>query len=258
VPLVDRTYIASRIYSAVQIYFAHWDGVPELDFETAYRKYLDQILNTADRREFDLATIELLAQLRNGHTGFSDPWLIKNHGASVGFNVRWIDSKWVVSESFRKGIERGDIIEAIDGVPCDQFLQNRRKYFGLAPGARGEREALFYRAFLFPQKFTVTLQAGRTVVIDRQAPVNRPPTPQASEGRWIEEGRIAYIRIPSFGGSNYQDTALELVKQFSSAQSIIIDVRRNGGGSTATSLVEALMDRPFRYSSRRRHSSSGS
>ena len=80
----DRVVVASRIYSFVQLYFAHWDGVPRNKIEEAYRRYADRIVGASSRREFDLATLLFVAQLKNGHTQFfTPPWMAVR--SSFGF-----------------------------------------------------------------------------------------------------------------------------------------------------------------------------
>src|SRR5215472_1354756 len=72
VPLETRVLTATRIYHQVNTYFP---GLDRSAFETAYRSYLQGILKQDDRREFDLASMELMATLRDGHTWFDDGWL---------------------------------------------------------------------------------------------------------------------------------------------------------------------------------------
>jgi len=79
-PLGERVFIVSKIYSLIPTFFAHWKGTPDLDLDAAYRAYLNEILSSNDRRQFDLATMEFVAKLHNGHTGFWDPWFIDHYG----------------------------------------------------------------------------------------------------------------------------------------------------------------------------------
>jgi carboxyl-terminal processing protease len=66
------------------------------------------------------------------------------------------------------------------------------------------------------------------------------------EGRMLRPD-LAYIRIPGFGDPALEKRALELVRQFAHARTIVFDVRGNGGGSTPADLTRALMDRPYRW-----------
>src|SRR5690349_9051680 len=53
----DKVVVASRIYSLIQLYFAHWEGVARTEVEAAYRRYVDDLAGASSRREFDLATM---------------------------------------------------------------------------------------------------------------------------------------------------------------------------------------------------------
>ena len=73
------------------------------------------------------------------------------------------------------------------------------------------------------------------------------PPRQETEGRWLREGELAYVRVPGFGEPRFEQKALELVRQFKDARALIVDVRGNGGGSTPQELTKALMGRPLRW-----------
>src|SRR5215470_16928159 len=83
--LRERFWVASKTYATVLQYFGHWQAVPDLNIDTVYRQYLDKIANSNDRLAFDLATMEFVAQFRNGHTGFDDKWLRNSQGPQPGF-----------------------------------------------------------------------------------------------------------------------------------------------------------------------------
>jgi len=67
-----------------------------------------------------------------------------------------------------------------------------------------------------------------------------------SEGRWLIDGRVAYIRVPAFGDPAYEQSAIDLVRKFASSPNLIVDVRGNGGGTTPRQLIGVLMNRPWR------------
>jgi len=86
--LHDRVWTATQICSAILTNVAHWRAVPNLDFDKEFRSYLDRIMATDDRRSFDMATLEVVARLNNGHTRFGDKWLMDKYGAALGFEAR--------------------------------------------------------------------------------------------------------------------------------------------------------------------------
>lgn len=245
VPLKDRVWMASKMYSSVRTYFGHWQAVPDLDLDAEYKRFVARITDGGDRREFDLAAYEFIASLKNGHSDFYDAWLNKNFGQPLGFAAaRTADGKWLVNSSNTEVVAAGDAIVAIDGKPFDQFFKENEKYLsGSNEAAR--RRALFFRPFLFPAAFELTLDSGRRVSIDRRTQILRPSPPLATEGR-ILEGGVAYLKIPSFGEPVFQEKAVEFVRQNAGAKALIIDVRGNGGGVTPGKLISALMDKPYR------------
>lgn len=241
----ERAYIAAKIYSSVNTYFAHWEAVPGLDFEAEFKRYLDRALKAETRLDFSLATVELFATLRNGHTLFVDRALTQPPWEYRGLRVTTIEGRWIVSESMTEGLRRGDEVVAVDGRPVEEFFREKRKYL-TSSDERSARRRLFFQPFLFPEKFTLTLGDGRRVTVDRRAKSGEPPR-QETEGRWLREGELAYVRVPGFGEPRFEQKALELVRQFKDARALIVDVRGNGGGSTPQELTKALMGRPLRW-----------
>jgi carboxyl-terminal processing protease len=241
VPLEERMFIASKVYSLLQLHFfsAKTESAPDLD--GTYRTYLHKVLATDDRREFDLATIEFVAQLHNGHTFFWDKWLDKDNNQSLGFYAMPLEGRWVVQSSFLDSLKPGDILSRIDDTPIEAFFLQQRRYIS-ASSTAALRRNLFLFSYLFPEQFTLTLKDGRQVVINRAA---SKKLPEKTEGRWVKPGATAYIRIPSFFDPLLEQRALDYVRQFRRAKVLIIDVRNNPGGVPPQRLLWVLMDRPY-------------
>lgn len=244
----ERAYIAGRLYATVQKYFAHWDDVADLDFDSAFKEYLDEALEAPDRRAFSLASIAFLVRLNNSHTGFADRTLLAAAGDAHGFEVRHLEGKWVVIASENPDIRPGDSITAIDGEPTDALYDRVARYLP-ASTERYRRRRLFnlWHRYLFPLQYTVTLNDGQTVEIDRRGELVDPRRTWQTEGRWIEPGRVAYVRVPSWDDPRFEERALELLEEYRDAAGLVIDVRRNSGGSTPVRLISALMERPWHW-----------
>ena len=248
-PLDERAYLAGRVYASLA-YFAHWQDVPGIDVQAAFKGYVGKAMASEDRFVFSRAMMEFLAVFRNGHTMFLNTALIKQ-GGSLPFEAQFIAGKWIVTASRVAGLNPGDVIERIDERPFEQFLVECRRFIATST-EQWARRALFAKlppftpyAHLFPERFVLRLVAGREVSVDRRAITDAPAA--VTEGRWIEPGKVAYVRIPSFFRPEYEKRALELVRQYSSAAVLIVDVRGNSGGSTPSGLTSLLMDRPYRW-----------
>ncbi|HWL89695.1 MAG TPA: S41 family peptidase [Polyangiaceae bacterium] len=241
-PLEERVLLASKIYAQVTTFF------PELSraqFEGAYAAYVARILRASGRREFDWASMELLASLHDGHTWFDDPWLERASGQPVGFIAYPVDAKWTVVRSLLDVLRPGDIITAIDETPFDDFFARQRRYVS----ASSDREAaldFFETPLVFPNRFRLTLADGRHVAVDRKNGKQSPAPAPTTEGRWLTRGAIAYVKVPTFQGIEMQTRAIEWLRQFHDAKAIIVDVRGNRGGGYPIALTEALMTEPYR------------
>jgi carboxyl-terminal processing protease len=241
----ERVFIATRLYSAVTTYFAHWGPVSRDQFDRSYQAYVDQILGSDDRRAFDMASIALLAQLHNGHTWFSDRWLESQSGQALGFSAVPMGARWIVTSSALPGIQKGAEIANLNDIPIERFFAQSEKYLSVSDRRR-VRQALFDAPVLFPERFDVAFVDTSRVTVDRKANKNSAAMDQ-TQGRWLAPRTTAYIRIPSFGGVKFVATALDYIHEFQGAKTMVIDVRGNpGGNASPISIHRALMNRPYR------------
>jgi carboxyl-terminal processing protease len=244
-PLKDRVKIATQLYHFVEIYFGHWRGVPDLDLDQEYGAYLDQILATDDRRSFDLASMELIAKLKNGHSGFGDSWLRSAYGQMLGFYAYPVEGKWVITRSNVAGLRPGDIISRLDGQSFESFFQAQKKYIS-GSDERWVQRAFFEYSYLFPHSFNLELEDGRSVSIVRKADFQWPGSEADVDTVSSKEG-VLYIRIPSFDKQIFEQSARTSLHAAMDAKAVVLDVRGNHGGNTPVGLVKDLMERPYRW-----------
>jgi len=239
--LQERVLMASKIYRIVSTFFPH---LSQKTFDTKYNDYVARILQTEDRREFDLVSMEFIAGLHDGHTWFYDNWLDRNYGQPVGFTAYPIEGKWVVIHTLVDSVKEGDVITRIDGTPIEDFYAANRKYVS-ASSDRDSGVSFFDTPAIFPGRFTLTLDDSRQVIIDRVQDKKREEGTPKTEGRWLRTGAIAYIRVPNFRGIDTQAQALQYFREFHSAKTVILDVRGNPGLGQPTALQLALMVKPY-------------
>lgn len=243
----DRAWIASRVYRGVELNYGHWDDVPGYDLPLEYREYLDRAMDAADRKGFSLATQEFVASLGNSHTYFSDRALYEDAGPSHGYTVRFLDGDWVVIRSRRPELSAGDVIVSVDGESIDAFYERNRRYLNTSTERYARRRLFFWnQRHLWPETYALGLADGRSIQIEEPAPQSSPRWPVV-DGHWLEPDRIAYIRVGSWNDLEYRERAMELLEEFRSAESLVVDVRGNGGGSTPIPFMSGLMDRPWRW-----------
>ena len=237
ISLSDRVVMASQIYHVISTFFP---GLSQKKFDADYRLYLETILHSDDRRAFDLKSMALVATLHDGHSWFYDNWLDRSDGQPIGILAYPLTSKWTVVRSALPLIHVGDVITAIDNTPIEDFFARKRIYVS-ASSDRDAGLSFFDTPAIFPERFTITLGDGRKIPIDRPNDKKAPPPPDKTEGRWVVEKTVAYIKVPTFHGIETQAQALELLRQFHDAQTLILDVRGNPGLGDPGALQHALM-----------------
>ena len=241
VSIKQRAAIAARLRSAIEQSFAHWEAVPDLDFDAAFDTYLDEALVAETRLGFVLANQRLMAQLRNGHSGFHDDWVMQRHGRSFGLMLRPLDGRWTVTSSRHAKLPVGSVVETLDGVPMAELFERVRPYLA-ASSDRAAADRLFYRRHLLPEAITLGLaDDGRFAVAKADWPAVEVPLP-----RLRYEGGVAVLPILSFDDPRFEAAAVEAVQGLDGDAPLIIDLRGNGGGNTPLSLLATLMDRPYR------------
>ena len=243
-----RAEVAARVLSTVERYFVHWDDLPAgFDLHDAFRAYTERLMAAPDRRAAAFVTMRFVASLGNSHTGFFDNVVYEDAGVGHHFTADWIDGRWMVTGSERDDLRPGDVIAEIDGRPFEEFYREQGPILS-ASTDRFRRHQLFQRPrrYLFPLRYTLTLDDGRTVTVDRRGTEDAPP-PDSTTGRWLVPNRVALIRVPSWNAGRFQDRAMELLREYRDAEAIVVDVRGNGGGSTPLTFMQALMDRPWQW-----------
>ncbi len=241
ISVAERVTIASKIYYQIGTFFP---ALQAKTFDQQYSDYIKQVLDASDdRREFDLASMALVANLHDGHTWFYDRWFDQAYGHPVGFAVYPLGQEWVVVQSGLMSVKAGDIIVAIDDTPTQQYFEHNRKYIS-ASSDRDAGLSFFDTPVIFPARFTLTLDGRRKATVDREHDQKQEPSSK-TEGRWLASGSVGYIKVPTFHGIETQAAALDYLKQFHDAKTVILDVRKNPGLGDGGPLQRSLMDKPY-------------
>lgn len=248
----ERWFMVSKIYQSIPLYFAHWEAAlfPKEQLDEQFRQLLAEAVAAADDRQFCLLIMEFMAKLNNGHTGFFPRADL--YGQPLGVHAVPFAGEWIVVRSTLEGVVRGDRIEHVEGRTPDDWYEELGKYIAVGNPESKRRQLFRTLALVLGDSYTLTFE-DRTGV-HREMKVERKGengfgsgTDAATAGKWLKEGEVAYMHIPSFDKPEYENRAIELLREYEGAQTWIVDVRGNGGGSTPGRLTRALMNRPFRW-----------
>jgi carboxyl-terminal processing protease len=234
-----------------------------VDWQAVHSRYLPRVQAAADHTAYFSAIGDMLAELHDGHTVLRVPYPNNWRFGSA----EDVDGYAVVSEvgptARKAGLQRGDVLLALDGKAVDEYLQSLDPRFrsGSTPWntryisyphlldvpAAGKLEVTF--AGVDGKTKTVTLQAPDLKTAPASGTGDYGAPPSAVQSERLPSG-IGVIRIARFWNdpdeavSTQFDTALNSMMD---APGIILDLRGNGGGNSliADAIAGVFWKRPF-------------
>ena len=220
----------------------NWDAIR--------RKYADMAAQSPDRETFATVVSLMLGELNGSHLGFlptstrpADPrWIATTAHFGLrfaadhkgpGLKVRDVIPGTPADHKATR-IVPGEVVMAIDGTPVDPALDLTRVLNGPI-----DRDVKLSVRSLEGQDREVTLRpvavtTARALLYDRWIKDNR----QAVEAR--SGGKLGYLHIRGMNFPSFYKFEEELYSAAAGKDGLIIDVRENGGGSTADHLLTVL------------------
>ncbi len=230
-------------WNALRHGYAYWGsasvGPDSLLAQTLRRAYVE-----STTVGFTRAMRLMLAALNDGHawvtTTFEEP---RNYGVPLRFG-RAAGQVVVAHVPFPKEtpqVRRGDVVEAIDGVPVEQVLAERARFVSGSPQAK-EQQA-FWSLASSPTDLPATLRLRRgdslrTVTLQRAKNVGMWLPPPPANG-WLAPG-VYYYNLAKLQGK-LSPTEYQTLRQ---AKAVVFDIRNYPADGDLFSLVPLLLTKP--------------
>jgi carboxyl-terminal processing protease len=244
----EKVYGLSTIWSEAKHHFPFFDQVPDLDWDAAYREYLDRVLATTSKRDYYRELSKFIALLQDGHSDISFPRDVLGTVAYSPLAVASIGERvYVVNilEPLAAEIPPGSEIVAVEGTPLRRYFEERllpviasstdhirweTAAFRMTLGAPGS-EFRFSIVTPADERRDVSVKRegipGAEFVVKRQTLDLEPGVVQYKD---LGSG-IAYVALNTFRDFKTSGAFEELVPKLASARGIILDLRNNGGGN---------------------------
>jgi carboxyl-terminal processing protease len=263
--VVDRIYGLSLLWRESHHNFAFFDRLPDLNWKETYLDFLPQVMAAADTYAYYRLLAQFMAQLKDGHTGVLFPKDVLDQ--NVDFPAVALDEMEhsavvvAVDRALLERIPLASVVTAVAGSPVEDLLRQDVLPYVFASSERARRELGIRGIRMFgagllagPPGSTaaLTLQTPqgepRTVAVTRSLstrPVewlgrpNIDPAPEVLEFSWLED-RIACLALHSFMDDKIIARFEAIKPDLLQARGIILDLRRNMGGSTG--IGAAILD----------------
>ncbi len=252
----------SKFWSEARFNFPFFGRLPETDWDRLYMEYLPQVRAAQTTAEYYRVLMRFAVALRDGHTAVRPPEELNDTlNCDTALSTQLIEDKVLVTEVtdpavVAQGIRVGAEIVSIDGQPVREYAENE-----VAPYAFGsttqDRNNRIYGYMLLrgskaaPVLLTLRDATGETKVVS--VPRNGGAVAVERVQFKMLPGKIAYLAVNEFGDDLGAKTMRDNFESIAQAKGLIVDVRKNGGGSSNNgyAILSMLVDKPFQTSSAR-------
>lgn len=256
---LEREYIYGHAWRQVKdkFYDENLHGVDWDAYGENYRRFLPYI-NT--RMDFAIMLSELLGELNASHTGASaGSGAAALQTASLGayYDHSYTGDGLKIAEVLPRGplsakkvgIEAGDVITAIDGVP----VEAGKDYYPLLDGKEGKNTLLSVRKG----------GKGKPVNVEVK-PISGGTEREIIYQLWVERnealvdslsgGRIGYTHIRGMNSPSFRTAYDRILGKYRNCEAVIVDTRFNGGGWLHNDVAQLLSGKEYvRFAPRGRY-----
>jgi carboxyl-terminal processing protease len=233
----------SLFWSEVKYNFVHFDHAPDLDWDRTYLDFLPQVIAAKDTSAYYEVLMRLAPLLHDGHTNIYPPEELEGHfWARPPMRTALVQGHVLVTQIFsptleRQGIHVGDEVLAIDDTEVHRYARERvAPYESSSTPQDADVRAYTYALLSGDENQPLTLRlrdasgATRDVEIARSdyRDIHSPP---AFVFRMLP-GDIAYLALDHFESDEGVKAFERHLPQIIKAKGLLLDVRKNGGGST--------------------------
>ena len=253
----ERIAGLSLFWAEARANFAYFDQVPDLDWNKVYLDFLPKVMAAETTRDYYRVLMQLAPLLRDGHTNILPPKeLVGTFFARPPLTARLIEDTVVIeavhSSSLAQRIRPGEEILAIDGIPVHRYAAQNIAPF-VSSSTPQDKAVRMYTYQLFSgdakTRFKLSLRNGagieREEIIARTGYTDIVPA-DVFAFRTLSDGTV-YFSLDHFDSNSSLRAFERVLPQLMQAKALIIDVRNNGGGSTAfaNAILAHLTDKPI-------------
>lgn len=258
----QKIFGLSMFWKEASYNFAYFDQVPHLDLDKTYQEYIPKVLEAKSTFEYYRVLQRFCALLKDGHTNVTMPREVWNKSMDRPQVVLSdVERRPIVTNVARNLNERmpiGSEIISVDGKSAAVYMKEE-----ILPYISSSTEHILWndgivRLLEGPIGTDVTVvvrtPAGtnRSVRLTRNSRESKEPwlneqRPQRlSEFKWLDN-RVAYVCLNSFNDEKVVGEFEAMLPELYKAKGVIIDLRKNGGGSTGNgaAILDHFTDKPL-------------
>ena len=267
----DRIADLSMLWKQASITFPYFDQ-NKVNWDLAYRDYLEKILNTKTDREFHLLLAEFLNLLGDGHTEYLLPKSLQDETGYLPFTLRFIQNEYCIDSIIPKyqGYAGAQVL-SINQVPFIDLIQEAKRYSYHVGNYVSRYRMHHILPFLLKSTENLIETTHGTFTFDllTSKPNNLVPKKLhfEAEYRQVNTGKldirtynnILYIKLDDFMYGKAAEEVQAAIAGNPEVAGILFDLRENVGGMTMNGarIAELLIPGKFHGCQKRTRSMTG-
>ncbi len=266
----DKIYGLSKFWQEVNYNFVYFNNVSKVKWENEYKKLIAEVQETENDYEYYRLLQKYCAFLKDGHTNVYFPKEINEQltftdFGEYKFHLSNIDGKAVITKinlSKKSELPIGTEVLKVNGYTTSYYISEFVKpYISSSTDYVRNNESIKYLLnapygtnfdieFRLPNGEIKTLQLKASTA-DENELYPRVEENSLLEFIWKKDG-IAYLSLNSFDDPNIINLFEEKLPELYKAKSLIIDLRKNDGGSSVIGkeILEYLTNDSVLYGSK--------
>lgn len=246
----EKVYGLSKFWQEVNYNFVYLNKIDRQKWDNDYRKLITEVQETKNDYEYYRLLQKFCASLKDGHTNVNFPDTIQQNLYNTYFGeyrlfLTHIDNKAIVTRtnlSKKDELPIGTEIIKVNGMDTKLYLEQE-----VIPYISSSTEYILMdwavtRMFTAPigTSFDITFKLPNGTMKDlkltHSETTEKKVHPkfedwQLFESKWIND-EMAYVSLNSFGDPKIDTLFWNSLPELYTAKKLIIDLRKNGGGST--------------------------
>ena len=238
----ERIAGLSLYWAEAREHFAWFGNQPDLDWGAVYMEFLPKVMAAETTRDYYAVMMQLAPRLRDGHTNIYAPRELQDEFyARPPLRTRLVEGRVIVSEvlsaRLAERVKVGDEVVAIDGMPSRRYAEERVRPFASASTPQDLAVRMYtYQLFSGPATRPVRVRLAGPDGRERDEEIARTgyddvKGPEPFQFRTLPGG-IAYLSLDSFESDAVVKAFVAALPRIMEAKGLVLDVRRNGGGSS--------------------------
>jgi C-terminal processing protease CtpA/Prc len=248
----DKVYGLSKFWQEVNYNFVYLENVDRKMWDNRYRELITVVQNTKTDYEYFRELEKFCALLKDGHTNIYLPYSVKRMYTEFGdyqLFIKNIEGRAVIVRTNlgkKEELPAGSEIIEVNGLTAENYISQQvtpyisssadyvLKDYGIERMLGGLEGDSYQVKIKKPDGTMVVLNLTHKPVAEKEL---YPPLLKSSEVdfRWLDK-QVAYVALNTFVSENTATLFTKLLPELYKAKGLVIDLRKNGGGSTSVGL----------------------